>query len=83
MAAGDAAFATDPFTGNGICRALEMGLAAAQAITRGALGGYASWCAAAFERYLAVRRDAYAIERRWPASPFWSRRSTRAVTQDN
>jgi flavin-dependent dehydrogenase len=77
---GDAACAHDPLSSVGICRALESGLAAAQAIEarlggeRTALDGYEIWTLQQFGDYLIARAACYTSEPRWPEAPFWLRR---------
>ena len=80
MAVGDAAFAVDPLSGQGIYKSIESGLRSAAAIARvfaGDLGGmaeYESWTGESFRSYLAVRRQFYRAVERWPESLFWKRR---------
>jgi flavin-dependent dehydrogenase len=80
LATGDAAFTFDPLSSQGIYKALQSGLLAAEAIDN-ALCGYSSAARElslrnhkTFERYLDTRRDYYSREQRWPASVFWQRR---------
>ncbi|WP_437626065.1 NAD(P)/FAD-dependent oxidoreductase [Sorangium sp. So ce1151] len=79
-AVGDAAWGLDPLSGSGIHRALDSGLRAADAIERtlhgerNALSTYCHDMAARFTSELEARSNAYARERRWPASEFWRRR---------
>ena len=80
LAVGDAAASYDPLSGQGIVKALDGGLLAAQAISAhlsgddDALDGYAAKIHADFERALALGHAYYAHETRWPDSPFWRRR---------
>ncbi len=80
LAVGDAAMAFDPLSSQGIFKALESGLAAAQAIVdsrqgnRQALHNYGLHVEQSFKDYWQMRNHYYAQERRWPASPFWQRR---------
>jgi flavin-dependent dehydrogenase len=81
VAAGDAACRQDPLSGSGIAHALDTGIQAARAIDAHlrtgqatALTAYAKWVADGFARYWATRLVYYAMERRWPESPFWRRR---------
>ena len=80
LLAGDAAATRDPLSGQGVCKALESGLAAAAAIDgalegdRNPLSHYSSKLKSAHDRYLRTRTDFYRAERRWPDSPFWQRR---------
>ena len=81
MAVGDAAASYDPLSSSGIARALDSGIRGALAIHQHFRLGHADEFAAhnqyiqtAYSEYLEQRRRYYAIERRWPSSPFWSRR---------
>jgi flavin-dependent dehydrogenase len=81
LAVGDAACSFDPLSSRGISKGLETGLAAADAILA-ALGGdrdaparYADQVERTYTDYLRTRSHYYSLERRWPASPFWSRRA--------
>lgn len=81
VAVGDAACCQDPLSGSGIARALDTGIQAARAIDARlrtgqatALTAYAKWVADGFARYWITRLAYYAMERRWPESPFWRRR---------
>jgi flavin-dependent dehydrogenase len=80
LAAGDAAAARDPLCGQGVYRALESGLLAAAAVAddlrgvRGALADYAHLIEDGFAAYLEEQSVYYHSERRWPESPFWTRR---------
>lgn len=77
---GDAAAAYDPLSSRGIETALRGGLRAADAIVsafRGetaALADYARAVHREFREYLDLRQGYYALERRFPDSPFWRRR---------
>ncbi len=71
--AGDAAAATDPLAAQGIDHALRSGRACAAAILAGERRRQDG--RAAYADYLAQRAAHYALERRWPASPFWRRRA--------
>jgi flavin-dependent dehydrogenase len=85
LAVGDAASACDPISSQGIHNALNDGLRAAEAIAARlggdarALRGYHASIAARFADYLNNRNYFYALERRWPAAPFWARRSERGA----
>jgi flavin-dependent dehydrogenase len=80
VAVGDAAMAFDPLSGQGVYRALESGMRAADAIGRTvegnqrALSDYAAWVQATYEAYRRERRWTYRLEHRWPSSTFWARR---------
>ncbi|MGV9868775.1 FAD-dependent monooxygenase [Rhodococcus koreensis] len=79
-AAGDAATAVDPLSGQGVVRALGSGMAVARALTglggepAAALTDYAADTERRFRHHLRQRADYYARETRWPDSPFWVRR---------
>ena len=81
---GDAAAAVDPLSGHGLFEALGSALAASAVVhtllSRPANGElarrfYRERVEGAFWRYARVGRDFYALERRWPARPFWSARA--------
>jgi flavin-dependent dehydrogenase len=80
LAVGDAAASHDPISGLGVYRALESGMAAADAIVAraggeaDALEGYAQAARARFDEYLSQRAQYYRAEDRWPDAPFWRRR---------
>ena len=84
LAVGDAAMAVDPLSAQGIYRALESGISAAEAI--GAKAGekvratqrYERRARHAFDAYLRKRMTYYRSETRWPQSVFWSRRQSPA-----
>jgi flavin-dependent dehydrogenase len=75
LPAGDARFAIDPLAGQGIVRAIEDGLWAAQRLVQDA---NCDTCSAVRERtmselamYLKTRDAYYSMEQRWPEAPFW------------
>jgi flavin-dependent dehydrogenase len=80
LVSGDAAIALDPLSSQGIYRALESGLLAAQAIENCLLGDqaalkeYARGIQRSFDKYLSMRTIVYGRERRWTSSAFWQRR---------
>jgi flavin-dependent dehydrogenase len=82
LAAGDAAMAVDPLSGNGVGRALRSGMCAAGAILEewdgdeGATRDYAAEVARAFTTYAADWRWFYGREQRFTSSEFWRRRAT-------
>ncbi len=83
MAIGDAAMSLDPLSGQGIYHALQSGLAAASIVAEPrdqALAHYAAEVAAAFAASRKTQAAYYAQERRWPASVFWRRRQSPALT---
>ncbi|MBX3744023.1 MAG: tryptophan 7-halogenase [Verrucomicrobiae bacterium] len=78
--AGDAAAAFDPISSMGIGFSLRSGMEAAR-VAVGALEGdvepaahYAASMRRIYADYLRRRSAIYAMERRWPESPFWARR---------
>lgn len=80
LAVGDAAFSVDPLSSQGIAKAMTWGLKAAGAVAdhssgdAEALASYHRQAGQEFADYLLMRYRYYAIERRWPDAPFWSRR---------
>lgn len=80
IAAGDAAAAYDPLSGDGVCRALLAGIHSATAILAGqpgdesALAQYSETSEKEFKAYLRTRAMYYNREQRWPESTFWARR---------
>jgi 2-polyprenyl-6-methoxyphenol hydroxylase-like FAD-dependent oxidoreductase len=86
VAAGDAAAAFDPLSAQGITAAVTGGLEAAGAALAwlggapGILTAFAEHSRRAYAGYLAHRDAYYRAERRWPDSPFWSRRHNRLDT---
>jgi flavin-dependent dehydrogenase len=85
LAVGDAASAYDPISSQGIHKALSDGVRAAQAIaaflqgSTQALDDYRAAMAPRFQHYLEGRNFFYGLEKRWPASPFWTTRQARTV----
>lgn len=82
LAIGDAAWTIDPMSGSGIQRCLAEGQAAAAAIAAGLRGEdeqaqrrFALGMAAALQEALRTQRRYYAAGCRWPARPFWQRRT--------
>jgi flavin-dependent dehydrogenase len=84
LAVGDAAMAFDPLSGQGISKALDSGMKAADAIhayfsgRKSSFDDYAGAIKKSFDNYLAMRNKFYQREMRWPESPFWQRRNCRA-----
>ena len=82
LAVGDAARAYDPLSSYGITAALGGGIYAGNAIADHlngrpeALPAYAYLQGQAYAQYRAMLHAQYAVERRWPDAPFWSRRVT-------
>jgi flavin-dependent dehydrogenase len=81
VAAGDAAVSFDPLSSQGIITAMTTGQQAAAALLddlegdRGARGAYAASLDRLYQEYLTQRTRYYRLERRWPDSIFWQRRS--------
>ena len=76
LAIGDAAAALDPLSSHGLGNALFTGMRAADAIATGRTDEYEEAVDKMWNVYVSRRRELYASERRWPSSPFWSRRYT-------
>jgi len=74
LAVGDAACALDPLSSHGLGNALFTGIRAVEAIVSGDFDAYERQVDAMWSAYVSRRRELYAAERRWPSSPFWSRR---------
>ena len=74
-ATGDAAVAFDPLSSQGLVTALVMGREAGR-LAAGLMGAtdYAAEYQSLLDEHLALRRAYYAMETRWPDSPFWARR---------
>jgi flavin-dependent dehydrogenase len=83
IAAGDAACAHDPLSGQGITRSLRSGILASFAIADFMLKGlflgierYRHLCRQGWSGYLEARRRYYLEEQRWPDRAFWRRRNS-------
>lgn len=80
LAVGDAASSFDPISAQGLHKAFVQGLAAADAITTALQGDasvllqYGQMVRSRYAQYWQQRRYFYALEQRWPGSPFWQRR---------
>ena len=74
LAVGDAAFALDPLSGQGVIEALCSARAAARAIFDQNLPAYETTQRRRFDAQLRARAQTYAAERRFAASRFWRRR---------
>lgn len=77
LAIGDAAIAYDPLSAHGLTLALASARDSARAILKGdsqAFSAYESRLQTACDRYSQMRREIYALEQRWPQSPYWLRR---------
>ena len=85
LAVGDAAACLDPLLSQGLTRALEDGIAAADAIAgaqagdAGAFNAYQDRVFARFTAGVRLRAGFYAAETRWPDAPFWRRRQVQAA----
>ncbi len=85
LAVGDAAACLDPLLSQGLTRALEDGLAAADAIAgaqAGDAGAFRAYQDRVFARFTAgvrLRAAFYAGETRWPDAQFWRRRQAQAA----
>jgi flavin-dependent dehydrogenase len=81
LAVGDAARSYDPLSGLGLMNAMTHAVAASQTILCMLDGDYESAAEyedanrRAFTEYRATHRSYYALEDRWPDSPFWRRRN--------
>lgn len=80
LACGDAAIGVDPLSSSGILRALQTGEAVGHAMDNwlrenpDAAYAYERWLDDLFVDYWLERQAYYALETRWPNSPFWQRR---------
>ena len=84
LAAGDAPGTVDPLSSQGVMRALRS-----ESLPRAIHGSRPAIAtplprdarlAREFDAYLETRHAYYAVEQRWPESPFWRRRHTSVVT---
>jgi flavin-dependent dehydrogenase len=71
LAVGDAATALDPLSSHGLGNALAQAIEAASAIVSGSFARYERMVDTMWESYVRVRHATYALEQRWPHSPFW------------
>ena len=82
MAIGDAAFALDPLSGQGVFKSIDTGTRCASIIARyfdgdlKALGEYETWVNETYQSYLSTRKQFYSSVVRWPKSRFWKRRAS-------
>ncbi|MBR0718652.1 FAD-dependent monooxygenase [Bradyrhizobium liaoningense] len=87
IAVGDAAMAFDPLASQGIVKAVDHGRRAAAAIAahlsgdEASLEQYALQVEREYIGYQDTRTQYYGMERRWPRSLFWSRRSAGVATR--
>ncbi len=84
---GDAASTFDPVSGQGILKALRSGIFASYTIAdwllrgdRAGLRRHGTFVRSEFAAYRDTLRDYYAVETRWPDSPFWRRRRGEAAS---
>jgi flavin-dependent dehydrogenase len=88
LAVGDAASSFDPISSQGIHKALSDGARAGKTIAdhlRGddsQLTQYQASVTSRLQSYLHSRSYFYGLEQRWPASPFWTARRSRARLRD-
>jgi flavin-dependent dehydrogenase len=88
LAAGDAASTVDPLSSQGVMRALRSGIIAARAIGEhldgrsDALAAHHARLTTEYDAYLRTRAAYYALEQRWPDSPFWRGRHVTGFTQE-
>ena len=88
LAAGDAAAAYDPLSSYGIGSAMGSGFYAAQAAFDSLAGStdaplaYTSLLDRVYAQYQELKQQHYALEGRWPQSPFWARRQQRPAGSD-
>lgn len=82
MAIGDAAFAFDPLSGQGVFKSIDTGIRCGSVIAKyfdgdsRALTEYETWVNEFYRSYLATRAQFYSSVVRWPGSPFWKRRAS-------
>jgi hypothetical protein len=82
MAAGDAALAFDPLSGQGVFKSIETGTRCGSAIAKyfagepNALVEYEAWVNETYRSYLSTRKQFYGSVARWPGSRFWKRRAS-------
>ena len=75
---GDAGMTFDPLSGWGSTKAMVSAAAAVRTVLDGS--PYQAACEELWQIYLRQYRDYYLAERRWPDSPFWSRRHQIVLT---
>lgn len=90
LAIGDAAFAFDPLSGQGVFKSIETGTRCGEVIARcfdGDLSApteYETWVNETYRSYLSTHAQFYTSVVRWPESRFWKRRaSPREQAQKN
>jgi flavin-dependent dehydrogenase len=88
MAAGEAAASFDPLSSMGIGYALLSGIESARAVHNHLsedgrqMSGYTVSLTRHYAAYRARQLEHYAMEQRWPDSPFWARRQIRNPAND-
>ena len=78
LAVGDAAMSFDPLSGQGILKAMQSGLKAAEVVlhdTAAYLKSYSEWSEAMWTEFVEARRKYYGLEQRWVNQLFWFQRS--------
>jgi len=81
MAIGDAAFAFDPLSGQGVFKSIDTGVRCSLAIAKyfngdpSAQAEYETWVQESYRSYLSMRAQFYNSVVRWPESRFWKRRA--------
>jgi flavin-dependent dehydrogenase len=85
MAIGDAAFAYDPLSGQGVFKSIDTGVRCSLAIAKyfdgdlSAQAEYETWVQESYRSYLSMRAQFYGSVVRWPESRFWKRRAAGSV----
>lgn len=79
VAVGDAAFARDPLSSQGLLDAFESAAVAVDALVRGEPAAYLEHQRARIADYFVERARAYGREARFADAPFWRRRARAAV----
>jgi flavin-dependent dehydrogenase len=77
LAIGDAAMSFDPLSGQGILKAMQSGMKAAEVIitkSPEARSDFDQWNETTWNHFAQSRTSYYSMEKRWPDSPFWARR---------
>ena len=80
LAVGDAAMSFDPLSGQGILKAMQSGMMAAEVVANGtpeSQAGFDRWNEQLWSQFSKSRNSYYAMEQRWPDSAFWQRRGSR------
>jgi flavin-dependent dehydrogenase len=77
MVIGDAAMSFDPLSGQGLLKAMQSGIKAAEVASNAKAmdrKAFDSWNEQVWEQFSNSRKYYYAMERRWPRTVFWQRR---------